>query len=395
MTAPTVIVGGSVAGIRVAQLLRRGGDDGPLIVLDSESGDAYDKPALSKAVLAPGGATPPVLATTVELSAAGVEHRTGVAARRLDLTAKQVVLAHGERVRYGRLVVATGASPRRLPALESESGVHHLRTRDDALALAAAFDGGPRVVVVGGGFIGLEVAAAARSRGLHVTVLEASSHLLQRVLPRAIGHELYGTHRDHGVDVRCGTTVVSTVGDRRVEAVEVADGTVLPADLVVVGVGAVPNTAWLEESSLPISDGVMCTEQLKVSGTDDIWAVGDVARWYNPRYRTLQRVEHWTTAREHASIVAANLLSDRAGTHRSCDAVPYVWSDQFEHRVQHVGVIPPGAITTEVLIHDRRGRLFTHHGADGMMQAATAIDAPFELLQIRRDLQRQRGYAIA
>ena len=228
----------------------------------------------------------------------------------LDLDARQVVLADGDRLGFDGLVIATGATPRRLPGSDGLAGVHILRTLDDCLALRAELDAGARrVVVVGAGFIGAEVAATCRTRGLDVTILEALPVPLGQALGEEMGAVLADLHRDHGVDVRLGTAVAGLDGgdDGRVERVRLADGSAIEADVVVVGIGVVPATGWLEGSGLTLDDGVVC--DATTLAAPGVVAAGDVARWPNRRFGELMRVEHWDNAIAMGAHAARRLLA--------------------------------------------------------------------------------------
>jgi 3-phenylpropionate/trans-cinnamate dioxygenase ferredoxin reductase subunit len=377
---PLVVAGGSVAGVRVVHALRAGGYDERIVLVDREDGLPYDKPALSKGVLTGEEPQPPPLLTADGLRDLAVEHLPATEVTRLDLHARRLDLDGGARLGFDRLVIATGSHPRRLPALDGMAGVHHLRTRADAHALRAELAGAARVAIVGGGFVGCEVAAAARERGLDVTIVEAGPRLLGRVAPAAVSAAVLGLHTDHGTRVVCGRAVVGYRGSPRVEALELDDGAVLPVDLVVVGIGSAPATGWLGDSGLDVGDGVRCGPGLAAEGVDGVWAVGDVARWADVRSGHHVRTEHWTTAREQAAYVARAVTSGVAGPFTTTG---YVWSDQYDVRIQHVGA--RGTATGEVPTGDGRGRLFLHRD-DGEVVGATALNAPRDLLAVRRAL---------
>jgi NADPH-dependent 2,4-dienoyl-CoA reductase/sulfur reductase-like enzyme len=237
-------------------------------------------------------------------------------------------------VPFDGLVVASGSSPRRLPAQPDLAGVFTFRTVDDALAVRELLDGRPRVVVVGAGFIGAEIAATCRQRRLDVTVLEALPQPMVRGLGPVLGAACAQLHRDHGVDLRLGVGVEAIEGDGRVERVRLADGTTVDADVLVVGVGTAPNTQWLQGSGLTIDNGVVCDETCLAA--PGIVAAGDVARWPNPLFDgELMRVEHWTNATEQAVHGAHRLLDGEPGAPFA--PVPFVWSDQYDVKIQTVG----------------------------------------------------------
>ena len=330
----TVVVGGGLAALRTCEALRREGYDGRLTLVGAEPHRPYARPPLSKEVLrgdAPAEST--ALRTPDEYAELDVELRLGVAATALDLTARRVTLAGGTTLPYDRLVIATGATPRRLPGTEGLAGVHVLRTLDDAQALAAAFAGGPRVAVVGAGFIGGEVAASARALGLDVTLIEALPVPLARVLGAEMGAACGRLHQEHGVDLRLGVGVDAVEGDGRVERLLLSDGSTVDADVVVVGIGVVPETAWLAGSGLTLDDGVVCDDRCRAA--PDVYAVGDVARWSNPLFGESMRLEHWTNASEQAVAVARALLHPDAPPYAP---VPYFWSDQYDAKIQFLGM---------------------------------------------------------
>ena len=236
-------------------------------------------------------------------------------------------------------MIATGASPRRLPGTPALAGIHVLRTLDDCLRLRGELERSPRVAVVGAGFIGAEVAATCRQRGLEVTLLETLPFPLGAAVPAAIGETLAAIHRDAGVTLRCGVRVAGFAGDARVEGVRLADGTLIPADVVVVGIGVAPETRWLEGSGLALGDGVLCDETL-ATGAPGVVAAGDVARWRNPLFGESMRVEHWTNAVEQAGAAAERLLAGPAAG-KPFAPVPFVWSDQYDRKIQIAGRVSP------------------------------------------------------
>ncbi len=332
-----VVVGASLAGLRAAEELRSLGHDGTITMVGDEAHRPYDRPPLSKQVLA-GRRQPEDTALGVATGAIddlALDWRLGAAAAGLDLAERAVLLDDGERLPYDGLVIATGATPRRLPATDHLQGVHTLRTLDDCLAIRAALDARPgRVVVVGAGFIGAEVTATCRGLGVEVTLVEALPVPLERALGARMGLVMADLHRDHGVDLRLGVGVDEIQGGRRVERVRLTDGTVLDADLVVVGVGVSPNTGWLAGSGLTIDDGVVCDEAC--AAAPGVVAAGDVARWPNARFGEAMRVEHWDNAIEMGAHAARTLLAGPGGS-MPYTPVPWFWSDQYDRKVQLAG----------------------------------------------------------
>jgi NADPH-dependent 2,4-dienoyl-CoA reductase/sulfur reductase-like enzyme len=330
-----LIVGASLAGLRAAESLRRLGYEGALTLVGDEPHLPYDRPPLSKQLLAGDwDLTRIELRSAEELAEREIELRTGVAATHLDTAARRVDLDDGTSLDYDALVIATGARPRTLPGSSDLEGVYTLRTIEDSLALRSELSGGARLVVVGAGFIGGEVAATARRRGAEVTIVEALPVPLERVLGEEMGNVCANLHRAHGVDLRLGVGVEGFEGGSRVEAVKLGDGTSVEADAVVVGVGVQPNTEWLSDSGLTLDDGVLCDETLRAA--DGVYAIGDVARWPHALFDEVVRLEHWTNAAESAHGAAENILAE-PGEAQPFGAVPYFWSDQYDAKIQLLG----------------------------------------------------------
>lgn len=362
-----VVVGAGLAGFKTVEALRTGEYTGTVTLLGAEQHRPYDRPPLSKQVLR--GEREPVYLDRQDVVSLDAELRLGVTAAALD--GHEVVLAGGERLAFDQAVIATGAVVRTVPGIEQTGGVHYLRTLDDSLGLRAALGEGVRLVVVGGGFIGCEVAASARVLGAEVTLVEPLPVPLGGPLGPELAGELLRAHRDHGVDVRVGVGVARTTGSGHVESVVLTDGTVLPADVVVVGVGVRPDTDWLAGSGVSLDDGVLTDEHLLTS-LPDVYAVGDVARWYDTRLGAQTRAEHWTNATEMAEVAAANLL----GGHAVHSPVPYFWSDQYDLKIQSLGwtsgsderrVLTVGPKSRRVVLYGRQGQLW---GVAGVNAAA-------------------------
>lgn len=335
------MVGASLAGLSTARALRAQGFDGELTVIGDEVHRPYDRPPLSKGFLA-GTVDEDSLALEIPGAELDLEYQLGV--RATALAPGRIELADGDAVRADGVVLATGATARRWPGARLR-GVHVLRTLDDARALRADLAAGARLVVVGAGFVGAEVAATARGLGLSVTVVEAAPAPLAVQLGESMGAVVAGLHADHGTDLICGVGVRSLLGgggaDRQVTGVELVDGRVLPAEVVVVGIGARPATDWLAGSGVPVdADGVICDETGATS-VADVVAVGDCSTWFAPRVGRPHRVEHWTAALERSAIAAATLLGRPAPVLRS-GGVPYFWSDQYGTQIQFAGHIQPG-----------------------------------------------------
>ena len=377
------VVGASLAGLRAVETLRRLGYDGRIHLIGAEEHLPYDRPPLSKQVLA-GAWEPERVWLKEEDAFAGlqVEAHLGSTATDLDLDERAVVLHGGTRLGFDRLLVATGATPRHLPDTADLDGVHVLRTLEDCLSLRHAFDERPRVAVVGAGFIGSEVAATARTRGLEVTVLEALPVPLATGLGEAMGGVCGELHRDHGVDLRCDVAVAGFDGNGRVERVWLADGSAVDADVVVVGVGVVPNTSWLDSSGLAINNGVVCDERCATSAPG-VYAAGDVARWHNPLFDEEMRVEHWTNASDQGVVAAQNLLAG-PGAGEAYAPVPYFWSDQYDTKIQLVGHPRPGDEVRVVRGSVEERRFVALYGNRGRLRAALAFSSPRPLMAYRR-----------
>jgi len=381
MVEHVVVVGAALGGLRTAQSLRSLGFAGGITLVGEEQHRPYDRPPLSKQVLlGEWQAEQTFLADDTELARIDADLRLGERAVDLDLPSRSIGLHGGERIRYDALVIATGASPRAIPGTPDLKGIHVLRTVEDCLRLRGELETATRVVVVGAGFIGAEVAATARKRGLEVTVLEALPVPLSRGLGPVLGPVIAGIHLDHGVDLRTGTGVAGFEGKGRVERVLLADGTTIEADIVVVGIGVIPNTGWLEGSGLELRDGVVCDQHCKAVGASDVYAVGDVARWYNPLFDEEMRIEHWTNAVEQAMAVAQNIAGERT----AYAPVPYVWSDQYDSKIQIVGR-PGPSDHVEVPIgafDDRKFVALTRR--DGRLSGAVGLDEPRKLMRFKR-----------
>ncbi len=383
------IVGASLAGLTTAQALRSQGFDGHLTLIGDEEHEPYDRPPLSKQVLAgTRGAADLALAPGPKLADLGLDLRLGRRATELDLEHREVGLLGGERVGFDAVVVATGATPRELPGTPELDGIHLLRTLDDALAIRADLERHPRVVVVGAGFIGAEVASSARGLGLDVTVVEVLPVPLSHALGPAMGEVCAQLHRDNGVDLRCGVAVAGFEGTERVEAVVLSDGSRVEADLVVIGVGVRPATDWLVGSGLDLADGVVCDPTLQAVGAPLVYAAGDVARWDHARYGEQLRIEHWTNAADQGRAVARNLLAD-PGAATPFAPVPYVWSDQYKVKIQALGRCRADDVVEVVLGSVDEHRFVALYGRAGLLHGAIGFALPGKLMRFNPLLERR------
>ena len=377
-----VIVGASLGGLRAAEELRTQGFAGAVSIVGDEPHRPYDRPPLSKQVLA--GTRPP---ESTELTAASgpiddldLDWRLGQAASGLDLGECAVLLAGGERLPYDGLVIATGASPKRLPGTDHLEGVHTLRTIDDCAAIRAALLAGPRrVAVVGAGFIGAEVASTCRGLGIEVSLIEALPVPLERGLGPTMGAVVADLHRDHGVDVRLGVGVVRIEGGDGVGRIRLTDGTLLEVDLVVIGIGVAPNTDWLEGSGLTIDNGVVCDGTCLAA--PGVVAAGDVARWPNRRFGEVMRVEHWDNAIAMGTHAARTLLAGPAAG--PFEPVPWFWSDQYDRKIQLAGRAGPGDEVVVVSGSVEERRFVAFYGRAGRIVGVLGMSQPAKVMRWR------------
>jgi len=358
-TEPTyLIVGASLTGAKAAETLRSEGFGGPVILLGTETERPYERPPLSKGYLL-GKEDKSVIYVHEEgwYAEHGVDLRLGVTVTAVDRAGRTVTTADGESIGYDQLLLATGASPRRLniPGAGRE-GVLYLRTVGDSELLAAAFQGGGRVVTVGAGWIGLEATAAAREAGCEVTVVEPEPTALYRAIGRELGDVFADLHREHGVQFRFGESVSELRGpgtDGPVGEVITSTGDALPADIVVVGIGVVPNTGLAVDAGLEVANGVVTDAALRTSDPI-ICAAGDLANSYHPLLGRRARVEHWANALNSGPAAARSML----GQDVTYDPVPYFFSDQYDLGMETAGLPEPGTYDQVVYRGDRAGREF-------------------------------------
>ena len=391
-----VVVGASLAGWRAVETLRAEGFHGELTLLGEELHLPYDRPPLSKQVLA--GTWPPekaVLADTKRIDALRVREVLGRRAVGLDTDGRKIEVDDGSLLQADAIVLATGAAPRRLPnteGLTQHDGLFTLRTLDDSMALRAAVTAAERtrVVVIGAGFIGSEVAWTCAGLGCRVTVLELMEIPLSNVVGPMIGAHCASLHGANGVTLRTG---VSVAGVRKGDGwedgrlvVELAGGETLGADVVVVGIGVAPSVGWLEDSGVTLEDGVLCDDRLFAA--DGIVAAGDLARWgwRHDGGEELIRIEHWQVAAEAGVAAARSLLAGRADA-ASFAPIPYFWSDQFGIRIQVLGN-PSGDDTVEIVEGSlAEGKFVALFGRSGRLRAAMGIGRPRQLMEYRQLLQ--------
>lgn len=391
---PVVVVGASLAGTGAVESMRAAGYDGPVTLIDASSVLPHDRPPLTKQVLSGewdlDRAERQVAGRLGELD---VRVLLGARAASLDAGVPRVSLDDGTAIDASAVVVATGSKPRTLGSA-LPPGTHVLRNGDDALALRAALDAAPqRVVVVGAGFIGAEVAATCRSRGLEVSMVEAADVPLAHVLPDGTGRFLAGLHSSNGVDVRLSSPIerIAVDDDGHTIGVELADGEILDAPVVVVGVGAAPQVSWLERSGLELRSpreggGIRCDETLRAA--PGVVAAGDVASWPNPTYGgEVMRVEHWENAIDQGAHAGTRVLAEidpaRWGPPQAFASVPWFWSDQYGSKIQMVGRAGDGdeAVVVEGALDEERFVVLFRRG--DRCTAAVGLNRPRHIMQAR------------
>ena len=381
MSGDVVIVGGGLAAQRCAQTLRARGYEGAVRIVCAEPEPPYDRPPLSKELLA--GAVdedsialrPPAWYEDSE-----IDLILGHTATRLDATERRLELDAGPALGYEKLLIATGSAARRLAPLEGWPNVHYLRSLADARRLRAALRPGARLVIVGGGFIGQEVAATARGADLDVTIVEALPAPLAPILGEEVGRWLVDLHRSQDVQVLLSAKLAGGVGNGRVEELVLEDGRRVGCDVVVVGVGVLPAAEWLDGSGLE-PDGVL-TDPAGRTSIPGVFAAGDVARSFDPRFGLHTRAEHWDAAAREGAAAAKAMLGDDPGP----PPLPSFWSDQYGLRIQYVGHAEHS--DRACFECDREGReLRVTYTRRGRAIAALVVDQPRELVALRREIE--------
>jgi 3-phenylpropionate/trans-cinnamate dioxygenase ferredoxin reductase subunit len=358
MTTDTahVIVGASLAGAKAAEALREEGFDGPLVMIGEESERPYERPPLSKDYLLGKADRETIYVHPQEWYAENdVDLRLGVEVTSIDRAAHEVSLADGRKAGYGKLLLATGSSPRRLSVPGADlDGVLYLRSAGDSDRIMAAFQDASRVAVIGAGWIGLETAAAARAAGAEVTVLEMAELPLQRVLGRQVARVFADLHLANGVDLRGGVRITEISGSGgKADGVRLADGRHVEADVVIVGVGISPNVQLAAAAGLEVDNGVWVNAQLR-SSDPDIFAAGDVANAFHPLLGKHVRVEHWANALNQPQTAAKAML----GQDVAYDLVPYFYTDQYDLGMEYAGYVEPDGYDEVVFRGDVEGREF-------------------------------------
>ncbi|TXI04237.1 MAG: ferredoxin reductase [Rhizobium sp.] len=363
-----VIVGAGECGARAAFALRERGFDGDITLIGTEPLAPYERPPLSK-----GGSgdapEPKFVATPERYRDQSIDLRLDTTVIAIDPVMKAIRLADGETLAYDKLLLATGALARSFPGTEGASQrIRMLRTHADAVALHAALHPGRHIAIIGGGFIGLELAATARMRGADVTVIEGLPRVLKRGVPEAIAEAISGRHRQEGTTIRCGEAIEAIAEEADKAVVRLADGETISADLLLVGIGALPNTALAAEAGLAIDNGIAVNERLETS-LADIYAAGDCCSFPLALYGGRRvRLESWRNAQEQANLAAANMLGDNL----QISAVPWFWSDQYDLTLQIAGLAEEATIHVRRDLDDGAFILF-HLGPDGRLLAASGI----------------------
>lgn len=381
-----VIVGASLAGLRAAEAARSGGFGGDIVVVGDEEHLPYDRPPLSKQLLDEPLNAPFFYDEDYYRNELNVDFRLGAPAIGIDPENRSILTASAS-IPYDVAVIATGASPRELPGISGLPGVTTLRTLDDAIRIREALDQRQHLLIIGAGFIGSEVASAARKRSLPVTMVEASHHPLERGLGRGMGHAISNMHVRNGVDLRLGTHVVEVKRSAdRVVGATLSDGSSVDCDFILVSIGAVPNTAWLESSGIELSPdgGVLCDANLE-SSFPGVFAAGDVAHFPNAVTGRQARIEHWTSANEQGAAAARNAVGAEK---RAYETVPYVWSDWYGNRIQFVGrtseespTIVSGAVEDDKFIALYRD--------DDRIVGAVSVNEPGRIMKERRRISQK------
>lgn len=384
------VVGASLAGVSAVEGLRERGFDGDITLLDAEATLPYDKPPLSKNALRDQGADgAPPLHSRGWYDDRGITLQLGRRVRAVDTVARTLHLDGGAALGYDGLVVATGAAARDVPVpCGDRSRIHRLRTQEDSRRLRSELTPGRHLVVVGAGFIGLEVAATARQLGVDVTVVETAATPLNRVFGTEVGEWVRRLHERNGVDVRCAVALQEIGVARGGCTLRFAEGPLLSADVVLAGVGAVPRTDWLDGSGIALANGIRCESDLRTS-VPDVVAAGDAVQWHNALFGEEMRVEHWTNAVEQGRHAAGTLLGDRED-YRS---VPYFWTDQHDAKLRFVGRAT--AADDIVVDEPKAGALVALFGKAGVLRGAVCVGTPRRLAEYREAISNRTPWAEA
>jgi len=379
-----VIVGASLTAARAVEEARALGFEGSITVIGDEAEAMYDRPPLSKEFLTDEGEEPKPTPLLRDVDALDLDVRTSTAALSLDARNRRVRTSGGD-VAYDALLVATGSAPRTLPGSDL-TGVHTLRSAGEARALRDGLVPGAKVAVIGAGFIGGEVASSARKRGADVTLIELLPLPLEQAVGSLVAERLAILHRQYDVDLRTRVRVTDFEGGSRVEKLRLSDGSVVDADVVVMGIGVDPATGWLRGSGVAVSDGVTCSPYLE-STVPDVYAAGDVARWVNPWSGRSTRLEHWTSAGEQAEVAVRNMLTE---DRQPCSIVPYFWSEWYGHKIQMLG--EPAAEVELNVAGGATDPFLAHYRFDGHLVGGFSLDRTGPLMKRRRDITARASW---
>ena len=377
-----VIVGGGLAAARAAEQLRKSDYSGPIVIVSDEAYLPYDRPPLSKDVLQDNlkGFADVALKPAEFYTENDITLKLGSPAQALDTAARTVTLADGTALGYDELIIATGLIPKRIPSIPDLAGVWVLRSLDDALALREHAASARKAVIIGAGFIGCEVAASLRKLGVDVVLVEPQPAPLAAVLGEQVGQLVARVHRAEGVDVRTGVGVADVRGDDgHVSTVELSDGTLLAADLVVIGIGSRPATDWLVGSGVDLADkdtGVLCDEVGRTTAPH-VWALGDVSAWRDAAGHHA-RVEHWSNVADQARVLVAALLGLEAP---ALVVVPYFWSDQYDVKIQCLG--EPEAEDIVHIVSDDGRKFLAYYERDGVVAGVVGGGMPGKVMKAR------------
>ena len=391
MSEPVVVVGAGLGGLRLVEELRRAGHEGAVVLVGDEREHPYDRPPLSKEVLRGELVSVPHLRPVDEYDELDVDLRLGRAVVAVDVPGRAVRLDDGDVLAYDALVLAPGGRPRLLPGSPDLPGLHVLRTHEDALQLRAQVLDHGSLTVVGGGFVGCEVAASARALGAEVDLVELLPGLMVRALGPHVTARLTALHRERGVRLHLRTSVEQVRGEGRAAELVLSDGQVLAAPVVLVALGIVPRTAWLAGSGIELeSDGAIRCDRYGRTSAPAVWAVGDAAAWEDATGRR-RRVEHWMAAVEQAATVAVNLRA-APGALVPHTGVPYFWTDQYDCALQALGEVAPD---TEVEVHPTGVGLVALHAAGDRLLGVVVVDHPRAVGRARKLLRGGSDLATA
>lgn len=385
MSPVTAIIGSSIGGVRTAQALRLEGYEGEIVLVGEETELPYDKPPLSKSVLAGTASEESIrLLTQEQADTDGIRLLLGQRAVGMDVAENRLEIEGDGPLHYDHLVIATGASPRPSP-WGQRPGIHVLRTLEDARKLREDLLRGGDLAVIGAGFIGAEAAATARTLGLNVTVIDPLPVPMSRIFNPEIGHWFGDLHRDNGVKTMFGVGVETIEGEQGSFDIHLTSGESIQAATVLVGIGVIPNDAWLSTSGLLVDNGVVLNEYCQAVDAPNVYAVGDVARWRHQGHGEDIRIEHWTNAVEQAACVAHNIT--HPDLPRAYTPIEYVWSDQHNWKIQVVGRVG-GNVDHIIIGHPQvHGQFVALYTADGTtLRGAAIVNWPKALLACRHGM---------